>query len=134
MDILRQVAQRQNPDEYIQSCAPSTHTWAPSTALGGRRMRSAGIGGKACVTLAIVLTTHLDRTRPASRSACWAGVGCGCISTASFAATSASPLSTASSLSLGSSTASGLTWALTLRTVVRLRQSLSPKTSRRIPP
>ncbi len=132
-DIRRQVVHRQKPDECTQSCAPSMRTWAPSAALGGRRMRSAGIGGNACVTLAIVLTTHLDLTRSASRSASWAGVGCGCIRTASFAAASASPLSRASSLSPGSSTVSGLTWALTLRTVVRLRHPASPSTSLRMP-
>ncbi len=134
VDSLRHVPHLQKLAEKTQSCAPSMLTRAPSRALGGRFILSAGIGGNACVTLAMVLTTSLDLLRAASRSVTWDGVGCGCMVTASFAATSTAPLSSASRRSAGSATASGFRWALTFRTVVRLLQASSPRTSRMMPP
>ncbi len=134
IDIFKQVLHRQKPEEKTQSCDPSIDTLAPSRALGGRFIRSAGIGGNTCVTLAMVLTTILDLFSAASRSATWDGDGWGCMSAASFAARSATPLSSASRRSLGSTIASGFRWALTFRTAVRLLQPSSPSASRMMPP
>ncbi len=75
VDILRQVLHLQKPAENTQSCEPSMLTRAPSRARGGRFILSGGMGGNACVTLAMVLTTSLDLLRAASRSATWDGVG-----------------------------------------------------------
>ncbi len=134
VDSFRHLPHLQKPAVKAQSCPPSMLTRAPSRALGGRLILSAGIGGNTCVTLAMVLTTSLDLFRAASRSVTWDGVGCGCMVTASFAATSTAPLSSASRRSAGSATASGLRWAFTFRTVVRLLQASSPSTSRMMPP
>ncbi len=73
--IFKQERHLHSPAANSQQCAPSKLTKAPSRALGGRCMRSAGMGGKTCVTLAIVLTTRRDRLSAASRSAVWTGVG-----------------------------------------------------------
>jgi hypothetical protein len=74
-DMRMQVRHLHMPLSKCQSCESPMCNEAPSRALGGLRMRSAGMGGKTCVTLAMVRTTRRDRFTRASRSAIWAGEG-----------------------------------------------------------